>query len=107
MTTFDSREKAFEDRFQYDEELKFKVTARRNHLLGLWAAEKMNLTGESAEAYAATIVQEQFDGGDDHIVEKITFDILEADVAPICTPANVLFELKNIEKRSLREIMQE
>jgi len=56
MTTFDKREEGFEQQFAHDEALKFKATARRNKLIGLWAAEKLGLTGTEAEAYAKAIV---------------------------------------------------
>ena len=56
MTTFDKREEAFEQQFAHDEELKFKATARRNKLLGLWAAEKLGLTGAEADSYALSVV---------------------------------------------------
>ena len=56
MTTFDKREEGFEKQFAHDEELKFKATARRDKLLGLWAAEKLGLTGPAAEAYATEVV---------------------------------------------------
>jgi len=56
MTTFDKREEGFEKQFAHDEELKFKATARRDKLLGLWAAEKLGLAGPAAEAYAKEIV---------------------------------------------------
>ncbi|HLH93649.1 MAG TPA: DUF1476 domain-containing protein [Xanthobacteraceae bacterium] len=56
MTTFDKREEAFEQQFVHDEELKFKATVRRDRLLGLWAAEKLGLSGAAAESYAQEIV---------------------------------------------------
>jgi hypothetical protein len=56
MTTFDKREEGFEKKFAHDEELKFKAAARRNKLLGLWAAEKLGLTGAAADAYAKEVV---------------------------------------------------
>jgi len=71
MAVFDERERAFEARFQHDQDLQFKVKVRRNRLLGLWAAERMGLGGESAQAYAAEIVDAEFAGGDHHVVEKI------------------------------------
>ena len=55
MTTFDAREKEFEARFKHDQELQFKITARRNRLLGLWAAQHLGLLGDSAEAYAEEV----------------------------------------------------
>ena len=56
MTTFDKREEGFEQQFAHDEELRFKATARRNKLLGLWAAEKLGLKGAEADSYAHSVV---------------------------------------------------
>jgi hypothetical protein len=75
MTTFNEREKAFENKFKRDQELQFKVTARRNKLLGLWAAEQMGVKGDAAEAYAKEIVAADFDRpGDDDVVERVMKD---------------------------------
>ena len=75
MTTFDKREEAFEKQFAHDEELKFKATARRNKLLGLWAAEKMGLTGANADSYALSVVMADFEETGDHdVVRKIRKD---------------------------------
>ncbi len=75
MTTFDKREEAFEKQFAHDEELKFKATARRNKLLGLWAAEKMGLTGAEADSYALSVVMADFEETGDHdVVRKIRKD---------------------------------
>ncbi|MFM6854177.1 MAG: DUF1476 domain-containing protein, partial [Sphingopyxis sp.] len=57
MTGFDDRERAFETKFARDEEMQFRVTARRNRLLGAWAAEKMGLTPEETDSYAKSVVQ--------------------------------------------------
>jgi len=65
-TTFDKREEGFEKQFALDEELKFKATARRNRLLGMWAAEKLGLSGPAAEAYAKEVVMADFEEGSDH-----------------------------------------
>jgi hypothetical protein len=73
MTTFDKREEAFEQQFAHDEELKFKATARRNKMLGLWAAEKLGLTGAAADSYALSIVMAELEGQHD-IVRKIRKD---------------------------------
>ena len=62
MTTFDKREEGFEKRFAHDEELKFKATARRNRMLGAWAAEKLGLTGADADAYAREVVLAAIEG---------------------------------------------
>jgi len=65
MTTFDKREEGFEKKFALDEEQKFKAEARRNRLLGLWAAGKLGLSGDAASAYAKEIVEAEFgEGGD-------------------------------------------
>ena len=70
MTTFDKREEGFEQQFAHDEELKFKATARRNKMLGLWAAEKLGLRGAEAENYAKSIVMVDFEESGDHDVRR-------------------------------------
>jgi len=76
MTTFDNREKAFEDKFARDAELQFKVAARRNKLLGLWAAELLKLTPEEAETYAKSVIHADFEeAGDDDVFRKIYGDL--------------------------------
>src|ERR1700726_4967752 len=70
MTTFDKREEAFEKQFAHDEELKFKATARRNKLLGLWAAEKLGLGGAEADSYAKSVVMADFEEAGDHDVMR-------------------------------------
>ena len=75
MTTFDKREDAFEQQFAHDEELRFKATARRNKLLGLWAAEKLGLSGAEAETYAKSVVIADFEEAGDHdVMHKIRKD---------------------------------
>jgi hypothetical protein len=75
MTTFDKREEGFEKQFAHDEELRFKATARRNKLLGRWAAEKLGLSGEAAEAYAKEVVLADFEeAGEDDVFRKIRGD---------------------------------
>jgi hypothetical protein len=66
MTTFDKREEGFEKQFAHDEALKFKATVRRDKLLGLWAAEKLGLTGPAAEAYAKEVVNADIEATADH-----------------------------------------
>ncbi|NJM50000.1 MAG: DUF1476 domain-containing protein [Sphingomonadales bacterium] len=81
MTTFDDRENAFENKFAHDQELQFKVTARRNKLIGLWAAEKMNLTQEEANSYAVSVVQADFEeAGDEDVIRKLLGDLTSAGV---------------------------
>jgi len=77
MTTFDKREEGFEKKFAHDEELQFKANARRNKLLGLWAAEKLGLAGAQAEAFAKEVVMSDFEEAGDHdVFRKVrkTFD---------------------------------
>ena len=75
MTTFDKREEGFEKKFAHDEELKFKAGARRNKLLGLWAAGKLGLVGPAADAYAKEVVTADFEEpGDDDVFRKIRKD---------------------------------
>jgi hypothetical protein len=66
MTTFDKREEGFEKQFAHNEELKFKAMARRNRLLGLWAADKLGFTGAEADAYAKEVVMSDFEEASDH-----------------------------------------
>ena len=81
MTTFDDRERAFEAKFARDEEMAFRVTARRNRLLGQWAAEKMQLTPEEADAYAGAVVHAEFEeAGDEDVVRKLVGDLTAAGV---------------------------
>ena len=82
MTTFDEREKAFEAKYRHDQDLRFKVTARRNRLLGMWAAGKMGITGEAAETYAKSVVAADFEKpGDQDVVDKVTKDLAAKGVA--------------------------
>jgi len=77
MTTFDKREEGFEKKFALDEELKFKAEARRNRLLGLWAAEKFGITGEAANAYAKEVVAADFEeAGDRDVLHKVLKDLI-------------------------------
>ena len=70
MTTFDDREKAFEAKFARDEEMNFRIVARRNKLVGQWAAEKMDLTPEEADAYAKAVVQAEFEQVDEFVATE-------------------------------------
>ena len=82
MTTFDKREEGFEKKFAHDEELKFKATARRNKLLGMWAAEKLGISGPAAEAYAKEVVAADFEEpGDEDVFRKIRKDFDAKKVA--------------------------
>lgn len=75
MSGFDKREEGFEKKFAHDEELRFKATARRNKLLGLWAAEKLSLSGADADTYAKSVVVADFDEpGDEDVYRKVRSD---------------------------------
>jgi hypothetical protein len=75
MTTFDKREEGFEKQFAHDEELRFKAIARRNKMLGKWAAERLGLSGAEAEAYAKEVVMADFEEAGDHdVFRKIRAD---------------------------------
>jgi hypothetical protein len=76
MTTFDDRKDTFERKFAHDEELRFKATARRNKLLGMWAAEKLGKSGAEAEAYAKSVVMADFEeAGDEDVIRKVRKDL--------------------------------
>lgn len=82
MTTFDDRESAFETKYARDEEVAFRIVARRNRLLGHWAAQQMGLTREEADAYATAVVQADFEeAGDEDVIRKLVSDLTAADVA--------------------------
>ncbi|MHB2169447.1 DUF1476 domain-containing protein [Alsobacter sp. R-9] len=81
MTTFQKREEGFEKKFAHDEELKFKAMARRNKMLGLWAAEKLGKSGPDAEAYAKEVILADFEeAGDDDVMRKVAADFAKAGV---------------------------
>ncbi|MFQ5775373.1 MAG: DUF1476 domain-containing protein [Kiloniellaceae bacterium] len=81
MTTFNEREKAFEDKYKHDQELQFKVEVRRNKLLGLWVAELLDLKGPDAEAYAKEVIAADFEEpGDADLVRKILGDLAAKNV---------------------------
>ena len=80
MTTFKDREKGFEEKYAHDRELDFRVTARRNRLLGLWAAERLGLSGTDAEAAARDVVEADFqEAGDDDVLRKVLSDLRARD----------------------------
>ncbi len=82
MTTFDNRQRDAEKKFEHDEELRFKASARRNKLLGLWAAEKLGLDGAEVDAYAKEVVISDFEKpGEEDVVEKVMGDFTDKGVA--------------------------
>jgi Uncharacterized conserved protein len=81
MTTFDDRERGFENKFAHDQEMAFRIAARRNRLLGVWAAELMGLTPAETDAYAKAVVQADFEeAGDEDILRKLLGDLVSAGV---------------------------
>jgi len=85
MSTFDDRENAFENKFAYDAETQFKIDARRNKLLGLWAAGLLGKSGDDAAAYAVEVIKSDFEeAGDEDVIRKVTGDLAgKADDATI------------------------
>lgn len=85
MSSFDDRAKSFENKFAHDAEMVFKASARRNRLLGLWAADLLGKTGDAAAAYAMEVVQADFEeAGDEDVYRKVAGDLgARADEATI------------------------
>ena len=82
MPSFEDRERGFESKFARDEELRFKATARRNKLIGVWAAEKIGKSGEEAELYAREVIRADLqEAGDEDVVRKIRADFDRSGVA--------------------------
>ena len=106
MATFADREREFENRFKHDEELRFKTTARRNRMLGLWAAGLLGLEGEAAAAYAREVVAAQFEPrGDERVLAKLAADLAAKD--PSITPARIAFELEHFAAQAKQQLLQE
>ena len=81
MTTFDDRARGFEGKFARDEEMAFRIAARRNRLVGTWAAGQMGLTPEETDAYAKAVVQADFEeSGDEDVIRKLLGDLVSAGV---------------------------
>lgn len=100
MTTFDDRERSYEAKFARDADLQFKAEARRNRLLGEWAAELLGKSGEEAKAYALTVVSSDFEEpGDEDVYRKLAADLEgKADEATICAK---MAELVDVARRQL------
>ncbi|MCT8329056.1 DUF1476 domain-containing protein [Albidovulum sediminis] len=102
MTTFDDRENAFENKFAHDEQMKFKAEARRNKLLGLWAAGLMGKSGDEAAAYAKEVVMSDFEeAGDEDVFRKVAGDL--GDRAEAATIRAKMVELMVEAKRQIME----
>lgn len=104
MSSFDDRERAFETKYARDEEMAFRIVARRNRLLGHWAATEMRLTKEEADAYATAVVQADFEeAGDEDVIRKLVSDLTAANVAIDEATIRRTIEEKTIEAR--RQLM--
>lgn len=103
MTTFDEREQAYEAKFAHDAELRFKAEARRNRLLGEWAAELLGKTGDDARAYAMTVVTSDFEEpGDEDVFRKVAGD-LNGKV----DDATIRAKMQELRAEARRQIAQE
>ena len=106
MPSFADREKEFEARFKHDQEFRFKATARRNRLLGIWAAQKMGLAGADADDYAKDVVAAEFEpGGDTYVIDKVALDLAAKGQA--VTPAQIRFELDHFSEQAKQQLMKE
>ena len=106
MTDFSDREKGEERKFAMDEETAFRVAARRNRLLGHWAAEKMSLTPEETEAYAKEVVQADFEeAGDEDVIRKVLGDLVGAGCDVDEAEVRSALEQKAVEAK--RQLMSE
>jgi hypothetical protein len=105
VTQFDDRERAFEAKYARDEEMQFRITARRNRLLGEWAARQMGLSDAEAETYAKDVVRADFEEAGDHdVVRKVLGDLTAAGVD--CDEDKVRDALRNKEIDARRQIIE-
>ena len=106
MTDFNDRERAEEAKFAFDQENAFKIAARRNRLLGQWAADKMGLTPEETDAYAKSVVQADFEeAGDEDVIRKLLGDLTSAGVEIDDAGVRAALDEKAVEAR--RQLMSE
>ncbi|MEY4055190.1 MAG: hypothetical protein RL519_525 [Pseudomonadota bacterium] len=100
MTDFNDRERAEEAKFAMDEDTQFRITARRNRLLGQWAAERMGLSAVEAEAYAKAVVQADFEeAGDEDVIRKLLGDLTNAGVEVTEGDIRAALDTKMVEAR--------
>ena len=105
MTQFDDRERAFEAKFAHDEEMKFRIIARRNRLLGEWAARQMGLTEAETDSYAKDVVRSDFEEAGDHdVIRKVVGDLTAAGVD--CDEDLINETLRNKEIEARRQIIE-
>ena len=100
MTSFQDRERAEEAKFAHDEDMLFRIHARRNRLIGQWAADRMGLSAAEAEAYAKSVVQADFEeSGDEDVVRKLLGDLIGAGVDSSESEVRTMLEAKLVEAR--------
>jgi len=100
MTSFDDRERAFESMYARDQEMQFKIVARRNRLLGHWAAKKMGLTEAESEAYAKDVIRADFEeAGDEDVIRKLLGDLISAGIDIDDAAIRQALEHKTVEAR--------
>ena len=105
MTQFDDRERAFEAKYARDEEMQFRIIARRNRLLGQWAAKQMGLSEAEAESYAKDVVRADFEeAGDQDVVRKLLGDLTAAGVD--CDEGKIADAMRNKEIEARRQIIE-
>ena len=103
MPTFEDRENAFENKFAHDAEMQFKAEARRNKLLGLWAADLMGKSGDDAAAYAREVVAADFaEAGDDDVLRKVA-----GDLGALATPEAIRAKMTELMVEAKRQLMSE
>jgi len=100
MTNFQDRERAEEAKFAHDSEMEFRIHARRNRLMGVWAAERMGLTPAEAEGYAKSVVQADFEeSGDEDVIRKLLGDLISAGVDADEGEVRTAMKAKQVEAR--------
>jgi hypothetical protein len=105
MSQFDDRERAFESKFAHDEEMKFRVIARRNRLLGEWAARRMGLSAAETESYAKDVVRSDFEEAGEHdVIRKVLGDLTAAGLD--CDESIVMDAMRNKEIEARRQIIE-
>ena len=105
MTQFDDRERAFESKFARDEEMSFRILARRNRLLGEWAARQMGLSEEETASYAKDVVRADFEeAGDEDVIRKVLGDLTSAGIEVTDAEIRQALEHKTVEAR--RQIIE-
>ena len=103
MSSFDDREKAFENKYAHDQDMQFRAEARRNKLLGLWAAEKLGMVGQAATDYAMSVVQADFEeAGDEDVYRKVS-----GDLGPRADEATIRARMAALMVEAKRQLMEE